>query len=403
MEQPARWSVVVGYAFVSSANQMLWLTFAPVTTVAAVHYGVSESAIGWLAEIFPLLYVVLALPAGALLDRWFRPGLLLGAWLTAAGALVRLGGSYEAVLLGQLLIAAAQPLVLNALTKVVSGYLDAPRRPAGIGVGSASVFAGMVLALVMGAVLDHAADMPLLVALGAGYAVVAALILSGVLRHAPAHVLALGVGGVSRLRTVWADPVIRTVTGLALLGFGVFVALTTWLQALLEPQGVSAAASGVLLLEMVVAGIVASAVLPPIVVRRGGTQGFLRGVVVVSAVGCIALAIAPRIGTAAVALLFVGAALITALPLLLEIVERRAGSSGATAAALLWMAGNLGGIVVALMVQGLLDHPALAFGLMGVLLLGGLALTGPRLSDASGAWAPEASDNVLRPEGRMAP
>jgi hypothetical protein len=125
-------------------------------------------------------------------------------------------------------------------------------------------------------------------------------------------------------------------------------------------------------------------------------------VVVVSAVGCIALAVAPRIGTAAVALLFVGAALITALPLLLEIVERRAGSSGATAAALLWMAGNLGGIVVALIVQGLLDHPALAFGVMGVLLIGGLVLTGPRLSDASGAWAPEASDNSLSAEGKMA-
>ena len=40
------------------------VTFAPVTTEAAQHYGVSEDAIGWLAQIFPLLYVVLAIPAG---------------------------------------------------------------------------------------------------------------------------------------------------------------------------------------------------------------------------------------------------------------------------------------------------------------------------------------------------
>jgi hypothetical protein len=50
-----------------------------VTTVAAARYGVSESAIGWLAQVFPLIYVVLAIPCGLILDRWFRAGLIAGA------------------------------------------------------------------------------------------------------------------------------------------------------------------------------------------------------------------------------------------------------------------------------------------------------------------------------------
>ena len=54
-----RWSVIATYALVGAANQMLWLTFTPITTPAAHHYGVSVNDIGWLAEIFPLLYVVL--------------------------------------------------------------------------------------------------------------------------------------------------------------------------------------------------------------------------------------------------------------------------------------------------------------------------------------------------------
>lgn len=58
----------------------------------ARHYGVSVSAIGWLAEIFPLLYVVLAIPSGILLDRWFRPMLAGGGALVAFGGLLRLGG-----------------------------------------------------------------------------------------------------------------------------------------------------------------------------------------------------------------------------------------------------------------------------------------------------------------------
>lgn len=46
--------VAIAYSLVAAATQILWLTFAPIDTSAAHHYGVSTGAIGWLAEIFPL-------------------------------------------------------------------------------------------------------------------------------------------------------------------------------------------------------------------------------------------------------------------------------------------------------------------------------------------------------------
>ena len=107
-----RWRVIYAYAAVAASTQVLWLTFAPITTETAHHYGVSKAAVGWLAEIFPLLYVVLALPAGRLLDRWFRPALAAGGALTALGGLVRLGG--EAAFLALAAVAAAGlPLALR--------------------------------------------------------------------------------------------------------------------------------------------------------------------------------------------------------------------------------------------------------------------------------------------------
>src|SRR5580704_636148 len=117
------WGVVVVYALLAAATQMLWLTYAAITTGAAKRYGVSVGAIGWLAEIFPLLYVVLAIPAGALLDRWFRPSLAIGGMLVAAGGLVRLGGlTFAWALAGQLLIAIAQPVVMSAIGKLSGEY-----------------------------------------------------------------------------------------------------------------------------------------------------------------------------------------------------------------------------------------------------------------------------------------
>ena len=151
----SRWSPVAAYATVSAANQMLWLTYAPITTDAAHHYGVSVSAIGWLAEIFPLVYVVLALPTGRVIDRWLRGGLVAGAGLTALGAVVRLtDDSYPVILLGQLIVAVAQPFVLNAVREEICPGRTCQRRDraTGIAVSSAGIFAGLVLALLTGTV-----------------------------------------------------------------------------------------------------------------------------------------------------------------------------------------------------------------------------------------------------------
>src|SRR5256885_2581135 len=153
----SRWPLLLAFMGLGAATQVAWVIFAPVTTVAAQHYGVSADAIGWLAQVFPLLYVVLAVPAGLVLDRWFRAGLGLGAGLTALGAVVRLfGDDFGWVLAGQTLLAVAQPLVLNAIIGITGRYLAERDRPAGIAIGTASTFAGMVLPFLVAAALPDA-------------------------------------------------------------------------------------------------------------------------------------------------------------------------------------------------------------------------------------------------------
>ena len=173
MPDARRWRPVAAYAMLAAATQLLWLTFAPLTTASAHHYHVSENAIGWLAELFPLFYVVLALPAGRLLDRSFHRWLAVGAVLTALGGLIRLVGPFGWVLTGQLLVAIGQPLVLNAVTKVASEHLPARLRPHGIAVGSAGIFVGMLLALTLGTVFGGA-HLQALLELEAAFSVVAA-------------------------------------------------------------------------------------------------------------------------------------------------------------------------------------------------------------------------------------
>lgn len=370
----SRWSPVAAYATVSAANQMLWLTYAPITTDAAHHYGVSVSAIGWLAEIFPLVYVVLALPTGRVIDRWLRGGLGVGAGLTALGALVRLSGdSYPVILLGQLIVAVAQPFVLNAVTKLSGTYLQRRDRAAGIALSSAGIFAGLVLALLSGTVagIDHLSALLVFQAafalLGAGWLLIA-LRRPGIVSADPAR-LSKAAGVLEGVRVVLRNRPVVLLVIMASGGFGVFVAMTTWLQALLEPAGVSESEAGTLLLVMVVAGVVGSALLPAPLARRGMETRFILVSVVAAAAACCWLAVRPGFVQALPAVLLLGIMLLTDLPLILELVERRAGDSAGMATALLWMAGNLGGLVLALVVQAMVPVPALAFLVMGAALL----------------------------------
>ncbi len=366
------WPLVLCYAAVAGASQLLWLTYAPVTTAAAEHYDVSVTAIGWLANVFPLLYVVLAVPAGLALDR--RPGAALG-WgvaLTAVGGLVRLvGDSFGWALAGQLLVAVAQPFVLNAITGVVA-VLPERSRPTGIAIGSGGLFLGMVVALGAGAAVGGDQLVALMVG-EAAVAVAAAAAFLLVRRSSPAPVPVVS-GEPGELRAVWTDPVLRRVAQLAFLGFGVFIGLVTWLQALLEPRGVSETEAGTIITVAVAVGAVGSMVVAAVFEDRGLEVLLLRLALVAAVVGCVLLAVASGVAVATVGAVLAVLALLTALPWLLSLCERRADGSVASATALLWLAGNLGGLLVAVVVGALVDYPAMAFLLMAAVALGALPL-----------------------------
>jgi predicted MFS family arabinose efflux permease len=369
------WRVIVAYGLVCAATQVLWLTYAAITTATARRYGVSVSAVGWLAEIFPLLYVALAIPAGILLDRWFRPALAAGGALVALGGLVRLGSeTFAWAMAGQVMVAIAQPLVLSAVSKLAGEYLPADQRASGIAVGSAGSFVGMLLALLLGPTVGAHGQLERLLVLEAVLAVIPAVALAVVLRtpgqESGEHAAVEG----SAARALWQLPSMRTLCGLVFLGFGIFVALATWLQTLLHPSGVSETASGGLLVGMVIAGVLGCAVLPPMIARRRSERGFMRTVVLVACLGCVVLGVAPWLGVRALALVAMGVVLLPALPVILTAAEQLAGAAAGTAGAIVWMAGNLGGLAVALLVQILVHHPTAAFLAMAVVSLLGLPL-----------------------------
>lgn len=310
---------------------------------------------------------MLAIPAGLLLDRWFRASLTVGAVLTAVGAAARLvDDTFAWALIGQVVVAIAQPLVLNAITGISGRYLAEKDRPIGIAVATASTFAGMVIAFLLSAVLPDAADLRTTVGIGAAISVIGAVALAVALRRPGRQHHSAPRIGLDAFRVAARDGLIQRLCLLVFFPFGTFVALTTYGQALLEPGGVSADTASLILPVNVVAGVIGCAILPIVAVTHRRERGVLVASLVAAGVGCIALALVPGAGVGFLAMVAIGFVLLPALPIVLTLVERRTGEAEVTGAGLVWMAGNLGGFVIAAAVGPLMDRPMWAFAAMGL-------------------------------------
>ena len=124
LHRPRRWAVLAAYVVVAGVRQMLWLNFAPLLSLLQARYGVGELTAMLLVMMFPLLYVVFSIHAGALTDRrGYRFTVGLGAWGMAAFACVRIyDATFAALLVGQIGIAVAQPYVVNGISKLVTDW-----------------------------------------------------------------------------------------------------------------------------------------------------------------------------------------------------------------------------------------------------------------------------------------
>lgn len=387
------WPPVIAHAAAIGATQVLWLTYAPITTDAARAYGVSSSAVVWLANVYPVLYFVLALPVGALIDRRPRAVLTAGAVLVILAGVLRLpSGSYGAALAGQVAGSLAQPILFSGIVITARANLDEARRPAGIAVGTAGTFIGIVLGLLLPPLLSSGSGLGTLLAAEAVIAGACGLAQLWTLR-APLRVrddeLEPRV-----IRRLLRDPGMRALALLAFGGFGIFATLLTAFEPLLKERRIATGTIDVITLAMTLAGILTSLILPPLIARRRIQRPALTAALLVAsaAVAAIAAPLPPlAIGLLA---LVIGMVLLPALPVLLELGEARHPDVGGTVSAIVFLAGNLGVALLTASATAMKASQPAPFLLLAVVALAALAAAwrGLRLTVAgAGAGAGDLS------------
>lgn len=298
---PWRWAVLGSFMAINLTIQTLWISFAPVSGPAAAFYGVDDFGIGLLAMVFMLAFIPLSLPVSWALDTWgFKVPVSVGAILTGVFGVSRglAGNDYTLVLLASIGIAAAQPLLLNAWTKVPAQWFPPSQRATAVGLVTVANLLGTALGMILPPLfIELSMDIPTMQTWFGLAALVSALIFVILARESPprpvhgdtaAHrvLVFTGLRHALKIKAFWYSLL------LAFIGLGIFNGISTWIESIIRLRGFTPGDAGSLGAIMIVAGLAGAVVIPALSDREGKRRKYLFVSLAATIPGIIGLAFA---------------------------------------------------------------------------------------------------------------
>jgi predicted MFS family arabinose efflux permease len=259
-----RWLVLLSYALTGLLSQLVWLTFAPILSTTAQTFNVSTADVGNLSLVFPLIYIIVSIPTGYFIDSYgFRKAVLLGTGFLAVFGLLRaFSPNFAFLLIFQALAAIGQPFIMNSISKLVKGWFPEKEFGLATGLGSLSLFVGMIAGLVFTPLLMESFQLYSVLLI---YGVFSLLIL-GVFfflgKESSKKVTEKEAVTFSEFLKVFKNRNIVLLSAMFFVGIGVFTAFTTWIEPIMNAQNVNIESAGLLGGLMIIGGIIGAIVIP---------------------------------------------------------------------------------------------------------------------------------------------
>lgn len=280
---PYRWAVLAVFTLANVAIQILWITYAPITGPAAKFYGVSDLQIGLLSMSFMLAFIPLSIPVSWVIDTYgFRVAVGVGSVMMGVFGILRglAGANYALVLWTTIGIAAAQPFLLNAWTKVPANWFALEERATAVGVVTLGSLVGTALGMVLTPILMESMSIPTIQLYYGGVAAISAVLFIALSRETPPtppcspgmEARALMMDGLKHALTVkafWFD------LAVAFIGLGIFNGITTWVESIIRPRGFTPTDAGTLGALMIVGGVIGAVVIPALSDKQRKRQIYL--------------------------------------------------------------------------------------------------------------------------------
>jgi len=317
-----RWVVLVAFMFVISINQLLWITFAPITSSAADFYGVSDLSIGLLSMCFMIVYIAVSIPASWVIDKYgIKIAVGIGVTLTGVFGLLRgvFAADYTFVLIAQIGIAIGQPFILNSITTISARWFPIHERATAAGLGSLAMYIGIATGLVLTPYLIIQSQISGMLII---YGIVSALsvaVFFVFIKERPPTPPCLAEQEERSLVFDGLKKSLRLKNFILLLviffvGLGVFNAVTTWIEDIVRPRGFSIIQAGNIGGLMIVGGIIGAVVIPLMSDYYRKRTPFLLLAVVGATLGLVGITFAASYGLLLVSAFIFGFFLLSAGP-----------------------------------------------------------------------------------------
>jgi MFS family permease len=258
------------YMLMVAVNQLLWITFAPITGDSTSYYGVTDLYIGILSMCFMIVYIVVSIPASWIIDKYgIRAGVGTGAVFTGIFGLLRgfAGTNYSLLLLAQIGIAIGQPFILNAITKLAARWFPIEERATASGLGTLAMYIGILVGMTLTPYLVIGRGIEGVLYIYGIIAICTSAMFIILMREGPPTAPCRPDQEERSLVFDGFKQTLRTRDFLWLMiiffiGLGVFNAVTTWIEDILRPRGFSAIQAGITGGAMIVAGVVGALIIP---------------------------------------------------------------------------------------------------------------------------------------------
>jgi MFS family permease len=265
-----RWVILSVYMFAVAINQLLWITFAPITSMASAFYEVTDFQIGLLSMSFMIVFIVISIPASWVIDTYgIRIGVGIGAILTGFFGMMRgfASHSYSLVLVSQIGIAVGQPFMLNAITKLAARWFPIHERATASGLGTLSMYLGIVAGMMITPFLVIHSGLSWMLALYGIVSIISAVLFFILIKERPKtppctpeqeerSLVMEGLKNTLHKRNfIWLMIIF-------FIGLGVFNCVTTWIENIIKPRGFSVIQAGIVGGIMIGGGIMGALILP---------------------------------------------------------------------------------------------------------------------------------------------
>jgi len=356
-----RWVVLTVFIVIALMSQLLWLTFAPLTSEISQLFKVSVFDISLLSMVWPLVFVITAIPVGVLIDKkGFKISVSVGAIFLAVFSIIRifsitLDYNFTLLIISQTGAAVSQPFIFGSITKLACSWFPEKEQGLATGLGTIGLFLGMMIALALTPPLYLSFGLINLLIIYA-YMSCAATFFFIILAKEGKLVTIADTSAAFSFQDLWTLSKHRS---FLILEFGFFVvvggftALMTWLEQMLNSlHNIGLDEAGLLGGLMIIGGIIGSIVIPGISDKMKRLKPFILLDLLIGLSTLYLIGIISGFVLLAVIFFIMGFFLMSALPLVLELSTHFSdpGMEG-RASSLLWFFSQAGSVFLIIIIE----------------------------------------------------